>query len=64
MNQFTNANPLVSWVVGRLGGVVGGQLDGRGDVDVVIDRYGRLFVRKYWHKLDENGRDGSGTISV
>ena len=43
MNQFTNANPLVSWVVGSLGGVVGGQLDGRGDVDVMIDRYGRLF---------------------
>ena len=47
-------NALVSWVVGSLGGVVGGQLDGGGDVDswsMLSSRDRRLFVRKFRHKF-------------
>ena len=41
-----NVNPLLSRVVGSLGGVVGGQFDGGGeDVDVVIDTYRWKIIR-------------------
>ena len=40
-----NVNPLLSRVVGSLGGVVGGQFDGGEDVDVMIDTYRWKIIR-------------------